>query len=359
MNEQVVTKTIKEAIRHVQTEPGEWVNIALLSASLKSVKGKKKLKHFLSEFSDFVELMSEDNRVLARIAGDSHENHRPAQNNADHLSEYSEIIEALEDDILRLVDIENGEIVHKACTFLVKQLLQANRYTVECIDLGYDTSFYPVSTGHKIEINHSDSVSDLLNEPTGNSIPTFISGSGMACETFRDMLHDELHDIITTTVIDTFPILDSAYSDEEKMDILNEALHGMEVDAIEVEDLLCKIKVCDLVERYYFKARRKLEMKVRERDEADKKKRHENSQKIVELEEESSNVYPYVKRIVLFAMKQNNICSFTKGTLCILKNQLAADGKSISCTSIQAALTLIFAREGVPCSNSIRDMFKL
>lgn len=73
------------------------------------------------------------------------------------------------------------------------------------VDVGFDCSTYAHETEQIFDCSTLKTVEDLLDLPTGRTIPTYISGNGMAPETFRDVLIPDLEEVFFKEVI---PFLD-------------------------------------------------------------------------------------------------------------------------------------------------------
>lgn len=65
----------------------------------------------------------------------------------------------------------------------------AGFYDTEIRDTGFDRSSFPVAGNVKLK-EKTKNYCDFINANTGNSMPTFNSGSGMRCETFEEKLHE-------------------------------------------------------------------------------------------------------------------------------------------------------------------------
>jgi hypothetical protein len=73
---------------------------------------------------------------------------------------------------------------------LIEILRDRNRYEIEIVDVGYDVSEHVHSTGESFNIENYENVKDFLEEPTGNTIPTYVSGTGLMAETYEDYFRD-------------------------------------------------------------------------------------------------------------------------------------------------------------------------
>ena len=82
---------------------------------------------------------------------------------------------------------------------LIEILRDRNRYEIEIVDVVYDVSEHVHSTGESFNIENYENVKDFLEEPTGNTIPTYVSGAGLMAETyehyFRDLIMRKKYDI--------------------------------------------------------------------------------------------------------------------------------------------------------------------
>jgi hypothetical protein len=73
---------------------------------------------------------------------------------------------------------------------LIERARKAGRFDVRVEKSPWDTSSYPEPTGEACAFHSYDMVADFLDEPNGNTIPTYMSGSGMAVETYRKLLEE-------------------------------------------------------------------------------------------------------------------------------------------------------------------------
>jgi len=82
--------------------------------------------------------------------------------------------------------------IQELCVWIVDIIQYQYRYEIEWIDAGYDCSSQAKCTHEGYNINDYQMVSDFLQECNGNTYPTFISGMGLATETFEEDLERQV-----------------------------------------------------------------------------------------------------------------------------------------------------------------------
>lgn len=112
------------------------------------------------------------------------------------VQERSAIIEEIANAML--IQKKEGSILHGKFLNLVKECIQsASVADIEVVDSGYDYSTFGRSSYEKVNKSQFETIRDFLDYPTGNSRPTFCSGSGMVAETWEDYISEEWSEIIT------------------------------------------------------------------------------------------------------------------------------------------------------------------
>jgi len=102
------------------------------------------------------------------------------------------IVALIKEDLMA----ENGELERACYRWIQKTCREETSATVEVVDCGYDKSSFGHSTGDKIDTSQFVTVGDFLDYPTGASVPTFISGSGMRAETYDERFEQFIRDQI-------------------------------------------------------------------------------------------------------------------------------------------------------------------
>lgn len=112
------------------------------------------------------------------------------------VQERSAIIEDIANAML--MQKKEGSILHRKFLNLIKECIEsASVAEVEVVDSGYDYSTFGRASHVKVNKNQFETIRDFLDYPTGNSRPTFCSGSGMVAETWEDYVSVEWSEIIT------------------------------------------------------------------------------------------------------------------------------------------------------------------
>lgn len=85
-----------------------------------------------------------------------------------------------------------GEVERFAGELLAAWLLSRRRYREEVVDSGYDVSIHARATDQGHRLSDYATVQDFLNEPSGETVATFISGSGLTAQRLEEVFADAL-----------------------------------------------------------------------------------------------------------------------------------------------------------------------
>jgi hypothetical protein len=105
-------------------------------------------------------------------------------------------------------------------TWLAYRVLYSTVAEVYEIDSGYDRSTFGQWTDRSFDIADFESVDDFLEQPTGDTRATYLSGSGFAAETIRDALFDEIGRALSETIshkLASYGYADDASESREKL----------------------------------------------------------------------------------------------------------------------------------------------
>jgi hypothetical protein len=92
---------------------------------------------------------------------------------------------------------EHGSFLHAKFKRLVSEkATQAFEADIEHVDTGYDQSCFGRKTSISLDKTKFKTINDFLEYPTGDSRPTFCSGSGMCAETWEDRIIDDWREIV-------------------------------------------------------------------------------------------------------------------------------------------------------------------
>lgn len=83
-------------------------------------------------------------------------------------------------------------ILSKLMLRLTQILLYGHKVQVGILDLGYDCSDYPVATQMPYQPQDYETLADFLEEATGETVATYLSGHGLSAETYEDWVTSEL-----------------------------------------------------------------------------------------------------------------------------------------------------------------------
>jgi hypothetical protein len=80
-------------------------------------------------------------------------------------------------------------------SWLIRVLESRTRGAVEVVDSGYDISTEGVRTEDPLDSSDFITLGDLLESPTGDTEPTYVSGSGLRARTFEDDFREYLYEV--------------------------------------------------------------------------------------------------------------------------------------------------------------------
>lgn len=97
-----------------------------------------------------------------------------------------EHLKELQAQLKHYVDPENRDGFFRVFViWVVKTWQSAKFYDTEIVDQGFDCSIYPVKTDQPLS-EHAIYYRDFINAKTGETVATFVSGSGIVCECMRE-----------------------------------------------------------------------------------------------------------------------------------------------------------------------------
>lgn len=129
-----------------------------------------------------------------------------------------------------LPDNKDG-FYRKFCFWVYKTWSTCEYIDTEVVDVGYDCSTYPVRTG-KLASEMCRTYKEFVNSNTGNSVCTFNSGSGMACESYSEQLYELFRDACSEKLDELIELHGLTVPDKYKEDCenVNELIFGGVVD---------------------------------------------------------------------------------------------------------------------------------
>ena len=78
-----------------------------------------------------------------------------------------------------------------ACIRWIRQQCTENKAArIDQVDSGWDVSMHGVTLDAPINMSAFEIIADFLDYPTGNTLPTYCSGSGFYAETYRECMTD-------------------------------------------------------------------------------------------------------------------------------------------------------------------------
>ncbi|ANO35512.1 hypothetical protein A6E01_20070 (plasmid) [Vibrio breoganii] len=135
----------------------------------------------------------------------------------------------------------------KFCFWVYKTWSKCEFVDTEVVDVGYDCSTHPVRTG-QLASEKCKTYKDFINSNTGNSVCTFTSGSGMACESYEQKLYEVFGDACSEKLNQLIELHGLSVPDRYKEDCedINELIFCGIVDHLEDPELddVCQDIVC-------------------------------------------------------------------------------------------------------------------
>ncbi len=129
-------------------------------------------------------------------------------------------LQAIADKAVQEIGDDIINIVKELNIKLVEILKKETKYDIEIVDVGYDVSEHPRPTGKRFDIHDYSAVKDFLEEATGNTVATYVSGAGLRAETYEDYFQDLImrkkYDIAEKIFIEKTGIDTSNMSEEER-----------------------------------------------------------------------------------------------------------------------------------------------
>lgn len=138
------------------------------------------------------------------------------------------------------------------CFWVYKTWSECEFVDTEVVDVGYDCSTHPVRTG-QLASEKCKTYKNFINSNTGNSVCTFNSGSGMACESYSDKLYEIFGEACSKELNRLILLYGLSVPDRYKKDCesINELIfcgvvdHKQEPELYDVcEDIVCRFGSC-------------------------------------------------------------------------------------------------------------------
>lgn len=115
--------------------------------------------------------------------------------------DFEEIAREISAEIQQAYAQPDCDAEHDLGTWIAHTFLYGTPYDVVGIDSGYDYSTHPQQSDRtSFDINAYQTVEDFLGEPNGETIPTFVSGSGLAAETLWSSFENEAYNALARRV---------------------------------------------------------------------------------------------------------------------------------------------------------------
>ncbi len=117
---------------------------------------------------------------------------------------------------------ENGFMDRYTFRWLQNILRNEFKSTIEFVDSGYDLSSYGNRTREKYTLSDYETIGDFLNEPTGYTQATYISGSGLAAETWEERINGLFIDALTEWLKES-GLYESILEPEEGLEMIDDS----------------------------------------------------------------------------------------------------------------------------------------
>ena len=172
-------------------------------------------------------------------------------------------VDAAVDGVIK--KLSRPDILDDILQGVVDEAVDGTRYRVVVDKTPWDLSTRAVSTEQQYDLSAYDMIGDFLEEPTGNTVATYVSGSGFAAESWEeqviDMLRETVWDAINDTVHELWPHWqnEAGWSDEPetKSDILHEwaemvyeRLADQNMDELKLYDSLISVSFEEALTRF-------------------------------------------------------------------------------------------------------------
>ena len=108
------------------------------------------------------------------------------------MSQYDSIIHQIKSALMA----NGGELEIECIRWIQDVCRNNNAANVEVIDTGYDASSFGRILDEPIDTTQFETIQDFLDYPTGRSVPTFESGSGMRYETWDDIFIENVRECL-------------------------------------------------------------------------------------------------------------------------------------------------------------------
>lgn len=124
------------------------------------------------------------------------------------------------------------------CFWVYKTWSECEFVDTEVVNVGYDCSTHPVRTG-QLASEKCKTYKEFINSNTGNSVCTFTSGSGMACESYTEKLYEVFSDACSEKLNELIELRGLSVPDryKEDCDDINELIFGGIVDYLKNPEL--------------------------------------------------------------------------------------------------------------------------
>ena len=144
---------------------------------------------------------------------------------------------------------DRGSFLHRRFTKLIKDgLSRAFVAEVELVDSGYDLSSWGRRSKVPVDATRFATINNFLEYPTGDSVPTHVSGSGMAAETWEERLYYDWIEIVKNAY-NAVPLYEEAiHSGLWNSGDLDISIPGNRQNVVcELDDELCDELIADFL----------------------------------------------------------------------------------------------------------------
>lgn len=173
------------------------------------------------------------------------------------------------DNIKRAMFDPHGVAMRHMGAWLGSIVMTRQKYEVEIVDVGYDCSSYPKKSNESFDLTKYTTVGDFLeSECSGNTVATYASGSGIACEMFSDELQSVAYEAFYLSLEKNFPDIYSVYIKSKNYDIdglqwyddVYNVLESNDCSNIDLESYFLSLSLFDTFLQYLPNAIEKIEI---------------------------------------------------------------------------------------------------
>lgn len=162
------------------------------------------------------------------------------------------LVKKHKDKIVEYINNSESGIYDHLGEWLTYQFLKNPSFEVEVVDSGYDISTHAKLSDDQNSVSSYEIVQDFLDEPNGNTTPTFESGSGLIAETYSSDLDFELRDVFRDYLVKLVPEMRIGGNDFYA-EALIDSLVDQDCDELQILINFSKMAIKPIIEKWRFR----------------------------------------------------------------------------------------------------------